>query len=164
LLKLAGNWRDLQKQESLEKLLGEIMQTFLPFPSLRDSAAVLDRQRLGKQRVETMQIMKTLLTGGGWQNHPAVKMWQGYEECLLMYQESVCAEWIGRGYVDTCMSKTQEMYTMDRGMIGGILYPPWFGDDNFHFAHQSNLVRKDPDHYRQYFPEVPDDLEYIWPV
>jgi len=26
------------------------------------------------------------------------------------------------------------------------------------------LVRKDPGHYRALFPDVPDDLEYLWPV
>jgi hypothetical protein len=25
-------------------------------------------------------------------------------------------------------------------------------------------VRKDPHHYRPLFPQVPDDLEYVWPV
>jgi hypothetical protein len=24
-------------------------------------------------------------------------------------------------------------------------------------------VRKDPAHYRRYFPDVPDDLPYVWP-
>ena len=34
------------------------MQTFLPYPDFARSAAVLDRQRLGKQRVEVLQILK----------------------------------------------------------------------------------------------------------
>ncbi len=33
------------------------MQTFLPYDSYADSAAVLDRARLGKQRVEAKQIL-----------------------------------------------------------------------------------------------------------
>ena len=33
------------------------MQTFLPFPDFQQSAAVLDRVRLGKQRVEALQIL-----------------------------------------------------------------------------------------------------------
>ncbi len=33
------------------------MQTFIPEPDLYQSVRVLDRQRLGKQRVETLQIM-----------------------------------------------------------------------------------------------------------
>ncbi|HET9348893.1 MAG TPA: pyrimidine dimer DNA glycosylase/endonuclease V, partial [Arthrobacter sp.] len=31
------------------------MQTFLPFPDFQQSAAALDRARLGKQRVEALQ-------------------------------------------------------------------------------------------------------------
>ncbi len=29
---------------------------------------------------------------------------------------------------------------------------------------QSALVRKDPDHYRAQFPDVSDDLPYVWPL
>jgi hypothetical protein len=37
------------------------MQTFLPYADYAQSAAVLDQKRLGKQRVETLQIMQVLL-------------------------------------------------------------------------------------------------------
>jgi len=54
------------------------MQTFLPQISFKESAECLDNRRLGKQRVEAMQIMKALLLPEyGWKNHPAVKMWKG---------------------------------------------------------------------------------------
>ena len=33
----------------------------------------------------------------------------------------------------------------------------------FHRSHQAALVRKLPEHYRRLFPDVPDDLPYIWP-
>jgi len=36
------------------------MQTFLPFPDFEESAYALDQKRLGKQRVETLQIMQAL--------------------------------------------------------------------------------------------------------
>lgn len=42
--------------------------------------------------------------------------------------------------------------------------PPWLGDAELHRSHQSALVRKDPTYYRQFFPDVPDDLPYVWPV
>ena len=53
------------------------MQTFLPFPDYIQSARALDYKRLGKQRVEALQILNTL-TGRseGWSQHPAVKMWR----------------------------------------------------------------------------------------
>ena len=37
------------------------MQTFLPYADYAASAKVLDRMRLGKQRVETLQILQTLV-------------------------------------------------------------------------------------------------------
>lgn len=36
------------------------MQTFLPYPDLRASCVVLDDERLGKQRVETFQVLRAL--------------------------------------------------------------------------------------------------------
>lgn len=135
------------------------MQTFLPYADFQQSAECLDRLRLGKQRVEVLQILRTLNgESEGWRNHPAVLMWHGYSEALIEYGSFVCFEWLGRGYVDNCLPKILSYsYGED------IVYPNWFGDDEFHTAHQSNLVRKNPDHYRQYFPTVVDNLEYVWP-
>lgn len=39
------------------------MNTFLPYPSFKDSAKCLDNKRLGKQRVECLQILRTLEIG-----------------------------------------------------------------------------------------------------
>jgi len=57
------------------------MQTFMPYGSQYDQTAkCLDVKRLGKQRVETYQILKALLgESKGWRNHPATRMWEGYE-------------------------------------------------------------------------------------
>lgn len=153
------------------------MQTFLPFVSFRGSAEVLDNKRLGKQRVETMQIMQVLCgvkldSDGepirhepkGWVNHPAVRMWRGHESELMRYQFAVVDEWLSRGFADTCHGKTARIF-MERPDLPRIgPTPPWLLDRDFRRSHQSNLVRKDPDHYRKYFPDVPDDLPYIWPV
>lgn len=143
------------------------MQTFLPYPHMKKSAQVLDRQRLGKQRVETMQIMKALLVEGvGWANHPATRMWQGYELALFRYQVAIVAEWKRRGYKDTCLEKTKLILLENRPGIAKteLVFPPWFGDASFHRAHKSNLVRKNPEHYREFFPRVPDNLPYVWPA
>lgn len=71
------------------------MNTFLPYPSFRHSAACLDDKRLGKQRVETIQILRAHLDDGyGWQNHPAVRMWRGYSFQLAEYGIVICRELI----------------------------------------------------------------------
>jgi hypothetical protein len=56
------------------------MQTFLPFADFADSAASLDPRRLGKQRVEVLQIVRAITWPKyGWRNHPAANMWRGFE-------------------------------------------------------------------------------------
>jgi len=82
------------------------MQTFLPLEDFTASAQSLDRQRLGKQRVECLQILNALSNPGyGWQNHPAVTMWRGAELSLAKYGVAICDEWLRRGYKDTCKAK-----------------------------------------------------------
>lgn len=140
------------------------MQTFLPFESYAQSAAVLDQRRLGKQRVETLQIMGALVTRQGWVNHPATKMWLGYEFSLLKYQYAICYEWhVVRGFADTCLQKTYEMFWRAPYLYEDHADPWWLGNENFHLRHRSNLLRKDFDFYWPYFAGTPDDLEYYWP-
>ena len=137
------------------------MQTFLPYEDFAKSAQSLDRTRLGKQRVETLQIMKALVDPSyGWQNHPAVKMWRGHEFYLLEYQRAVCNEWTSRGYVDTCLDKTIAAMA---GQPMRTARPEWLGNEEFHLSHRSNLTRKNPDHYNKYW-NVDDSLPYIWPA
>ena len=139
------------------------MQTFLPYESFADSAVVLDRQRLGKQRVEGLQIIRTLCgITKGWSNHPAVKMWKGHEWSLAEYTVAVCAEWIGRGYKDTCADKVL-LLAEEHGSGWGKGAPVWLGAAAIHLSHQSNLIRKDPEHYGPLFPGVSGDHPYVWP-
>lgn len=137
------------------------MQTFLPYPSFTRSAKVLDRQRLGKQRVETYQILLALSgKKSSWINHPAVKMWRGYENSLVQYGVAVCREWKRRGYQDTCLEKIRRLRNTKKRTI----HPSWIGKREFHASHKSNLIRKDKKHYGKYFPNASGDLPYVWPV
>lgn len=138
------------------------MQTFLPFSDYAESARVLDRQRLGKQRVECLQILKALTEDNhGWRHHPAVKMWRGHEVSLIRYGVAICQEWTGRGYRDTCLDKIVAHITRLPSTSGETV-PEW-ATPEFCRSHQSNLKRKNPAHYGPIFPDVPDDLEYVWP-
>jgi hypothetical protein len=147
-----------------------VMQTFLPYADFGASAAALDDRRLGKQRVETLQVMRALtIPGYGWQHHPVVAMWRGYRPALMSYQDAVCAEWLGRGHVDTCREKTYA----DLGLVpsdaalyeaGTFEVPPWNADEAVHRSHRSKLVQKDSEFYRPLFGDVADDLDYVWPV
>ena len=144
------------------------MQTFLPYPDFAASAAVLDPRRLGKQRVEALQVLRALVrTTYGWKRHPAVRMWAGYEEALVSYGLTVCRAWTAAGRPDTCAASMIHEYAglvRDQATLAatGDL-PPWLGREDVHRSHRSALVRKDPDRYGPRFPGVPDDLPYVWP-
>ncbi|WP_336923593.1 MSMEG_6728 family protein [Aquipuribacter sp. SD81] len=144
------------------------MQTFLPYPDDRASAAVLDDKRLGKQRVECLQVLRALTwVDYGWRNHPAVRMWRGFVPALVAYSAAVCDEWAARGRVDavkeTVLSFTGGVEPDRDRLVADGQVPPWLGLDAVHQSHRSALVRKDPAHYRPFFPDVPDDLPYVWP-
>ncbi len=150
------------------------MQTFLPYPDFAQTAGVLDARRLGKQRVETIQVLRALTVPGyGWRHHPAAAMWAGYEEALVRYGLDICEAWCAAGKADTCAATLVADLTQTIGMstprtqedlaLAGEL-PPWLGDKAFHRSHQSVLLRKDPEHYRRFFRRVPDDLPYVWPA
>lgn len=138
------------------------MQTFLPVPAFAESARLLDDARLGKQRVETYQIIRTLDgVTRGWRNHPAVRMWRGYEPALLRYGLAVCDEWDRRGMADTVREKLA-VHAREAGRA--VHLPFWLGDANLHASHRSNLLRKDPNFYGRYGWTDPPDLPYVWPV
>lgn len=139
------------------------MQTFIPYADFYESARVLDRQRLGKQRVETLQILNALAgLSKGWVNHPATKMWRGHERALIQYGTTVCQEWQNRGYQDSCATK---IWALSKHFSGNtIIIPEWWGDSTIHDSHKSKLMQKAPEWYSQFNWSVPLDLDYVWPV
>ena len=147
------------------------MQTFVPYPDVQRCAKVLDSRRLGKQRVEVLQVVRALTWPTyGWKHHPAVLMWRGHEAALGLYAAAICREWVERGFNDTCdlkirtdladagfhdIPKSEELADL----------PLWWGSEAVHRSHRSSLLRKDPAHYGSRFePGLPDDLDYFWPV
>lgn len=137
------------------------MQTFLPSSNFAYSARILDNKRLGKQRVEAKQILLALVNGtSGWRNHPATKMWSGYEAALCNYAIAICDEWISRGFKDSL----RNWFVEQRMTFGPPILPFWLCDSAFHESHRSNLLRKDPVYYGQFGWKVPNDLPYVWPV
>ena len=141
------------------------MQTFLPYSDFAQSAASLDMRRLGKQRVEVLQILNAL-TGrsNGWLTHPATILWRDHIPALVTYGLRVCEEWTGRGYKDTVKDKLLVIARESSiDMESPIEVPTLILERDFNRSHQSNLIRKDPIYYRPIFGwEVPDDLPYIW--
>jgi hypothetical protein len=137
------------------------MQTFLPYPDIKKSLKVLDDKRLGKQRVETYQII-SVITGRpkldgtpykGWLNHPCSVMWRNYVPLLKEYLNASIDEWVSRGFKNT----------MDKEDVDTVLdYPTWFGNEKFHNSHKSNLLKKDFEFYSQYRWNVDPSDPYVW--
>jgi hypothetical protein len=136
------------------------MQTFLPYRSFRESAKVLDWRRLGKQRVEGMQIINAIegkkrkdgKPYKGWLNHPATVMWRPYVNALKHYTNVVIREWIGRGY-----NNNMEIYKIKQ-----IEVPHWLGKESFHSSHRANLLRKDHEYYSQFEWDENPESPYVW--
>ncbi|HEX8518775.1 MAG TPA: MSMEG_6728 family protein [Pseudonocardia sp.] len=150
------------------------MQTFLPYPDFTASVAALDSKRLGKQRIEALQVLRALTRETyGWKRHPAVRMWVGHAEGVAAYGVASCLEWAVRGGADTVagtiavdlaaaglpsVPRTQEELARDGAL------PDWIGDERVHTSHRAALVRKDPGFYGALFPGVDPELPYFWPV
>jgi len=132
------------------------MQTFVPCYTFKDCARALDYRRLGKQRVECKQILNALNgTSKGWVNHPATRMWRGYEEALKQYMREVILEWISRGYKNNMEIPEESPYD----------YPSWWGLEKVHASHRSALLEKDFEYYySQHGWEDPPEINYTWPV
>ena len=134
------------------------MQTFLPYPDFRDCAGVLDDKRLGNQAYNECKVLIT----GKWPNHPAAKMWKGYEGSLAYYALALLEELAVRGryyprwieFYNDILDKLHEPPDM----------PPWLGREDIHSSHRANLLRKDPVWYGKYgWMEQPTE-GYVWPI
>lgn len=143
------------------------MQTFLPVADFAGSARLLDAPRLGKQRVETLQILRALeLPDYGWTTHPAVVMWRGRTPALVRYGLDMAAEWVARGFADSTAAQIEEFAPgvgsqAELGAAGQL--PSWLGDEAVHLSHRSKLLGKEPATYASLFAGDPDDLDYVWP-
>jgi len=118
------------------------MQTFVPYSDFEASARALDVKRLGKQRVEVIQIVRALTVPGyGWASHPAVLMWQGYEEALGRYGLTMCDVWLELGFGDTCAATIA--YDLRSVGIHAIRPYPQLADGDALHAVQAAFVEHD---------------------
>ncbi|GAC1412439.1 MAG: MSMEG_6728 family protein [Actinomycetota bacterium] len=146
------------------------MQTFVPYSNFARTARALDDKRLGKQRVETLQIFRALVREKyGYKHHPAVLMWKGYESALLCYGVAICDEWIKRGYKDTVRQKLLDEAGVthaptQRELRDTNALPLWLAKRAVKRSHRAALVKKLPEHYAAHFPDAGLFDDYVWPV
>lgn len=139
------------------------MNTFLPYKDFIKSGKSLDNKRLGKQRVEVLQMLNKIhgiTKGKGWTNHPCTKMWYNTPNALVEYGLRICEVWVGKGFKDTCYDKIKAHFKINLSNN----MPDWLGREDLHLSHQSKLIQKDRSFYEPQFPNAPDNLEYVWPV
>lgn len=163
------------------------MQTFLASTgSFKKTASKLDSKRLNKQALEAWQILMNLLeldpqgnhrVSKSWANHPAVKMWRGYETSLYQYIQQMVIEWKSRGYNSTIGEKAQAtmLRAQELGLVDSTMptTPQWMRDREVYSqltsSHRIALLNKDYEWYSQFnWPEDtgvrPDHYQYLWPT
>lgn len=177
-----GNPRGVKCPPRTYTPMGPDMQTFLPYSNYTLSARHLDRARLGKQRLECLQIAKAISDPAyGWQNHPAVEMWRGNLRALYWYSRAIVTAWVNRGYKDGgTLSKIEAV--LGDAILDGDIYPHWLRfacgvtsastqDALCHWpenplcaSHRAALLFKNPAHYGQFgWIETPR-IDYYWPT
>ena len=155
------------------------MQTFLPYPAMRDSLDALDNKRLNKQVLETYQILKVLSgqsPSGAWRNHPAVLMWKGAESELWRYGMTAIAVAKMRGIKTENNLANFDALVIVSALNWGDDEPAWRKNPTtlkrVYNTHKANLYRKDREYFAEYAnavnseynkPCCPDCL-YFWPT
>lgn len=164
-----------------------MVNIFFIYPDIQATAKTLDRERLGKQRVEAKQIIDVLerydqgvdISKMGWANHPALKSWMGFTNPLKVYFNVIVREWIHRGYVNN-----MPLYAVDESLYKIVpchfdghklifeqafdqySFPFWVSFPPFYLSHQASLCRKNPSYYKFLLRnELNEYLNngYLWP-
>jgi hypothetical protein len=142
------------------------MQIFLPEYSYAASAKVLDQKRLVKQLLEGRQMLAALAgETKGWRNHPATRMFEGYEHGLIAYSHAIAMEMAERGYKWENnwneIVRLENTYFRDNPKF----VPPWLRDDERHMkvviTHRGRLFEKDPIVYAQFEEESKIKSDYL---
>ena len=155
------------------------MQTFLPSKDFDITASMLDSKRLNKQILEAYQILKVLSSNdpnAGWRNHPAVKMWRGYEHGLFTYALAMVNEANKRGIkTDRNMENLMALRIVHLPKWGHGL-PKWYNNSSemsrITATHKARLYVKDPEYYFEFSSfvnnknNVPccEGCNYYWPT
>ena len=144
------------------------MQTFLPYPSFRESARVLDPRRLNKQITEVKQLLVALRDGGAWVNHPAARMWRGYEPALWLYGFWMYNEWRQRWTRGARGGKIDHRagdWLMDNILsLSAPPLPDWLYNDDLHASYRGLLLYKDAAWYGRFGWTDAPRAKNVWPV
>ena len=153
-----------------------MLQTWLPYPSFRESAVVLSDSHLQQQRLHVLELLEKFHTvehselPDGYGRHvftessPIMRMWKGYEVQLAEYGLEVCEEHAVRTRrEDPLYGKI--FFHLEAAIGEGVDMgkPNWWGNADFHHGHQTALFVRDKRHYNQHF-KVDFQAQLIWPA
>lgn len=149
------------------------MITWMTRRSMGLTAADLDTPRLALQLKQTKLILDKM---GGLEvedipdNHPVLRMWEGYDIALCIYGMMMSAEWhMNRGYADkSCFEFfdiCQEIKAAlrEEDQPTAFVSPPWFQDVDVLRSHRSNLLRRKHKFYSDVWTKIDEGWPYIWP-
>lgn len=131
----------------------------MPFADFEKTFYILDYKRLGKQRQETLQILKAMLgIVKHYKSQSAARAWKGCERGLCEYGIKCCNMWRRRGYQDNTQVIFEEIlkeHLKDRSIV----YPRWIGYEPFHSNQRAILLGKNYLWYNSFnWSESPTDI------
>jgi len=160
------------------------MHTWLPSSNYDSIPNFLDDVRLRKQRFDCLRIFRALSDPSyGFQTHPVVRMWRGYEKNLFNYSCEIC-----NGYLQRINSKTSDecLNEIEQIEIDGLTFgkaekdwyslvnsewnkkhgsrPPWYSCEHIFSSHRAALLAKNPKWYTQFNWTEEPKIRYFWPV
>jgi len=98
-----------------------------------------------------------------WLNHPAVKMWRGYECSLARYGMAMCAEWLRRGFEENLFDFFSDKADKLWPGQGEPNKPAWL-NEAFCSNHRARLLDKNPEFYGKFGWTEEPTKTYFWPV
>lgn len=153
------------------------------------SLICLDYRRLGKQRLEAKQLIKSIVLEDPSklnQLRPGAAQLLTEDTTQLEAMLTMVGLGAGKGWRNhpartqwedhlgalAIYHDTSIVAWKARGYNNEMPYlsapgkwklPPWWGDDKFHGSHRSNLLRKAPEWYGQFGWTDDPEAEYFWP-
>lgn len=133
------------------------------------TAEDLTTQTLGWQLEEFRDVWSAMIGSNDGEipdNHPVLRMWEGYEFALGTYGMALCDQFTRvRRQLDSTLYDVyydiQDIKKDDKEFVYEA--PPWFKDADVCRSHRSNLMRREPSNYKRTWPKTPENMPYLWP-
>jgi hypothetical protein len=142
------------------------MMTWMTRMSFFDTAQDLDVDLLSTGYRDAVQLFNALLFEQDEisENHPVLRMWQGYHVALASYAISLSASLVVHGisHGTEALRLARTIEDMRREEDHPFVLPPWLEDTDVLRSHRSNIVRRWPE-YADVWPKTPELLPYLYP-